>query len=284
MNKFITCCLSLMIAMTVMADEWTLVTDASTLKAGDQIVFGYASDGYTAGLTISSGTTKALLAVQSTFSGEKITSLNADAAILTLSGSASGWTFTNQDGKALGASALKKLAWGEGTTTWTISISNGTAAVASTNSSYGKLQYNYNQGNPRWANYNSTQKDGQIYRRASTTPPAETYSLSYQGFPYRKTLCEEPTYEAGTVLTLSNATPTQGGKTLTGWRYDGVVYEPGASFTMPAADVVLAPIWDHGTDIDQTNIRTQAVKILRNGQLVIIRDGVEYNAQGTRIN
>ena len=272
-----------MIAMTVMADEWTLVTDASTLKAGDQIVFGYASDGYTAGLTISSGTTKALLAVQSTFSGEKITSLNADAAILTLSGSASGWTFTNQDGKALGASALKKLAWGEGTT-WTISISNGTAAVASTNSSYGKLQYNYNQGNPRWANYNSTQKDGQIYRRASTTPPAETYSLSYQGFPYRKTLCEEPTYEAGTVLTLSNATPTKGGKTLTGWRYDGVVYEPGASFTMPAADVVLAPIWDNGTDIDQTNIRTKAVKILRNGQLVIIRDGVEYNAQGTRIN
>ncbi len=279
MNKFITCCLSLMIAMTVMADEWTLVTDASTLKAGDQIVIGCKAKSKVAG-EIASGT-KYFAALDATFSNDAINSLPTGTQVLTLGGKSGAWTFAGTDGKLLGTTATKAaLAWDSGTTSWTISVAAGDATL--TSGTNGNLQYN--ASSPRFTNYTSSQTAVQLYRRASTTPPAETYSLSYQGFPYRKTLCEEPTYEAGTVLTLSNATPSKGGKTLTGWRYDGVVYEPGASFTMPAADVVLAPIWDNGTDIDQTNIRTQAVKILRNGQLVIIRDGVEYNAQGTRIN
>lgn len=37
------------------------------------------------------------------------------------------------------------------------------------------------------------------------------------------------------------------------------------------------------TAVDNTNVAVKAVKVIRNGQLIIVRDGVEYNAVGTRL-
>lgn len=50
MKKLAIFCMSLMIAMSGAAEEWTLVTDASDLKVGDQIVLACASKGKVASL------------------------------------------------------------------------------------------------------------------------------------------------------------------------------------------------------------------------------------------
>ena len=99
---------------------WTLVTDASTLKAGDQIIIASNAKSKTASATI---TSQYMTEVSSTFSSDKktITSVGSGTAILTLGGSAGAWTLTNESGKKLGATAVKKVAWDSGTTTWTIS-------------------------------------------------------------------------------------------------------------------------------------------------------------------
>ena len=48
---------------------------------------------------------------------------------------------------------------------------------------------------------------------------------------------------AGTAVVTLPAAPTKGGYTFTGWMYDGVVFEAGSSFTMPATDVTLTAQW-----------------------------------------
>ena len=55
----------------------------------------------------------------------------------------------------------------------------------------------------------------------------------------------------------------------------------GEFFTMPAENVTItATFADAATAIDNTNAEVKAVKVIRNGQLIIVRDGVEFNAQG----
>ena len=59
------------------------------------------------------------------------------------------------------------------------------------------------------------------------------------------------------------------------------VPEVGEFFTMPAENVTItATFADAATAIDNTNADVKAVKVIRNGQLIIVRDGVEFNAQG----
>ena len=60
---------------------------------------------------------------------------------------------------------------------------------------------------------------------------------------------------------------------------DGVGY---VTFIMPAEAVTVAAefLQEFPTAIDNTNDEIKAVKVIRNGQLIIVRDGVEFNAQG----
>ncbi len=60
---------------------------------------------------------------------------------------------------------------------------------------------------------------------------------------------------------------------------DGVGY---VTFTMPSEAVTVAAefLQEFPTAIDNTNAETKAAKVIRNGQLIIVRDGVEFNAQG----
>lgn len=152
------------------AKVWTLVTNASTLQAGDQIIIACNSKGVTASNTIVSGTNPYLDKITSTFSSDKttITSVGSGTAILTLGGSTGAWTLTNESGKLLGATAAKKVAWGSGTTTWAISISNNNATIQNGTSSYGRFLYNVSS--PRFTPYasgtnvSSTMLLPQIYR------------------------------------------------------------------------------------------------------------------------
>ena len=113
-----------------------------------------------------------------------------------------------------------------------------------------------------------------------------TYELSYEGFPYNKTRCENPSYVAGTAVKLSAGIPTKDDVPLVGWRYNGTIYLPGASFIMPSEDVVLQPVWSGEEGIELVENRKSIIdnrKILRDGQLLIIREGKVYNVIGVRI-
>ena len=125
-----------------------LVTDASELKAGDQIIL--------------TATANSKTYVAGSLSGKYLTSIETDPAdpaanveIFTLGGKAGAWTLTASDGKQIYTAAAKALNnAGKGTGTWTISIdANGLATVASTDTNYGRILYNVNS--PRFMNYTS---------------------------------------------------------------------------------------------------------------------------------
>ena len=126
----------------------TLVTDASALKAGDQIILAASANGktYAAG----------------NLSGKLFTSIETDPTdpaenveIFTLGGEAGKWTLTTSGGKQIytkQAKALNDAA--NGTGTWTIDIdASGLATVASTDTACGRILYNVNS--PRFMNYTS---------------------------------------------------------------------------------------------------------------------------------
>ena len=125
-----------------------LVTDASELKAGDQIIL--------------TATANSKTYVAGSLSGKYLTSIETDPAdpaanveVFTLGGKAGAWTLTASDGKQIYTAAAKVLNnAGKGTGTWTISIdANGLATVASTDTNYGRILYNVNS--PRFMNYTS---------------------------------------------------------------------------------------------------------------------------------
>ena len=148
----------------------TLVTDASTLKAGDQIILTATANSktYAAG----------------SLSSKYLTSIETDPTdpadkveIFTLGGEAGAWTLTASDGKQLYTNAAKALNnTGSGTGTWTIAIdANGLATVASTNTSAGRILYNVN--NPRFLNYTSATNVSMllpsIYKLAGAAEPGD---------------------------------------------------------------------------------------------------------------
>lgn len=146
------------------ATVWNLVSDASSLSAGDVLVMACSSKGFTAG-DISS---QIMASVESTFSSDEseITALGSGTVELTLGGSAGAWTLSSASG-LLGATAVKKVAWGSGTTTWSISISGDDATIQNTTESYGRFLYNVNS--PRFTTYSSSTSASmllpQLYRK-----------------------------------------------------------------------------------------------------------------------
>ena len=91
----------------------------------------------------------------------ELSALPTGAIELTLGGEIGAWTLANAEGKLLGATAVKAMAWDSGTTTWTIGFSNGNALITNTTSSNGSIKYNANA--PRFLNYASGQKDIQLF-------------------------------------------------------------------------------------------------------------------------
>ena len=145
--------------------KWKLVTDASSLKVGDEIVIASNSKGAIAG----SLSGKFLTVVEATFNSGKseITSSIASESIFVLGGEVDKWTLTNSNGKMLGASAAKSLAEAKGTTTWKITIASNNATISSTNNSYGRILHNVSS--TRFLNYTSSTKIDmllpQIYKK-----------------------------------------------------------------------------------------------------------------------
>lgn len=202
--------------------DWELVTDASTLKAGDILVIGCSSEGATAGDISSS----IMASISSTFNAAKtkITELGEGTVELTLGGTSGAWTFANSSKQLLGATAVKKVAWGSGTTTWSISISDGIATIQNGTSSYGRFLYNV--GSPRFIPYTSatsaTMLLPQLYRKPSYTVTAQSNNTdlgtvvsgttSITASPNECVGYDDPAY---TVAPEGKATVNQSGNTFT---------------------------------------------------------------------
>lgn len=153
----------------LVTESYNLVTDASTLKVGDELVIASNEKGVVAGNISDDYLSK----VTSTFSEDMstIAELGQGAVVFTLGGEADAWTLSNSEGKLLGCTAVKKVAWANGTTTWKISIgTNSDATIQSTNTSYGRFLYNVNRS--RFTTYTSATNTSmllpQIYRRKTT--------------------------------------------------------------------------------------------------------------------
>ena len=152
------------------APKATKITDASELKAGDQIILTATANSktYAAG----------------SLSSKYLTSIETDPTdpadkveIFTLGGEAGAWTLTASDGKQLYTNAAKALNnTGKGTGTWTIAIDDsGLATVASTDSDCGRILYNVNSH--RFLNYTSATNVSMllpsIYKLAGAAEPGD---------------------------------------------------------------------------------------------------------------
>ncbi len=107
------------------------------------------------------------------------------------------------------------------------------------------------------------------YTVTATVNPAETGTVTGAG-----------EYEAGAEATLT-ATAAEGYE-FVNWTVAGAEVATTATYTFTVtADVEVVANFKEITDaVDNIQVGVQATKVLRNGQLIIIKNDVEYNAQG----
>ena len=212
--------------------SYTLVTDASSLKAGDIIVIASNAQGVTTGNL----TDSYLNIVTTTFSNDKnsIEKLAAGTLIFTLGGSEGAWTLTTKDGKKLGATANKIVVLDGGVTTWIISIgTNGAATIQNSTSSYGRILHNVNS--KRFTTYtsdiNASMLLPQIYRFVSNTQEENTDFVFEDGYVY---FGEYPQTLKANDVTITSDTPDADGYYLgsDGARYAKVEAKPYSGKTM----------------------------------------------------
>ena len=161
---------------------YQLVTDASKLIAGDKLIMASNTKGVVAG-----DITSQYLSTKAAIFSENLSTIEsaADAVVFTLGGSANAWTLANEEGKLLGATAVKKLSWDASASTWSISIDEANnATIQNNNSSYGRFLHN--AGSPRFTTYATTTSPSssmllpQLYRVVTVESDEETLvSQSY---------------------------------------------------------------------------------------------------------
>lgn len=213
------------------------VTDASTLKAGDIIYIVCDSKGFAAGDIASS----VMQNIAVSIINESLP-LTENVVELTLGGSSGSWTLSNNEGKLLGATAAKKLAWDKGTTTWSISIQNGNATIQNGTSTYGRFLYNVNT--PRFTTYTSDATSSmllpQIYRKETVVVSNITFSAengSVSATANGEDITSGSAVAAGTTVTLT-ATADEGYRFLS-WTVENnvVSINDNNTFIMPTSDV-----------------------------------------------
>ena len=155
-------------------NPFTLVTDASTLSAGDEVILVYSATEVAAGV-LSSGY---LAAEDVTIEDDAIVlEENSAVTIFTLGGSEDAWTFAKSAEELLGVNG-SSLSYSGATNTWKISIAaSGDATITSTYPSSGSIQFN--TSSPRFKTYTSNQQKPQIYARGGTpVVPVATTTLT----------------------------------------------------------------------------------------------------------
>ncbi len=152
------------------SDSFTLVTDASTLMAGDEILIVYKNGSLALGALNESGNFRDPVEITISGDGSSIASAGS-ATILTLETGGESGTWSFRDGSEYLASASSKNYLVNSSTktsnaSWTISIaSTGLATITAKAGASSILSYN--TGSPRFSCYsNNNQQKTSIYRRS----------------------------------------------------------------------------------------------------------------------
>lgn len=193
---------------------WELVTDASTLKAGDRVVIA-AKDYNYAMSTDQKSNNRGQTSI--TKNNSNITFGN-DVQILTLSDGKSAGTlaFNTGSGYLYAASSSDNYLRTENTlsdnSSWSITIANDGTATLKAQGNYSRNTMQYNQSSSLFACYSSaSQKALVIYKEVCTKET--TVTLNPNG---GSGTMDNVTTENGT-LTLSECTFTRDGYTFAGW-------------------------------------------------------------------
>ena len=153
------------------SDGFSLLTDASALKAGDEVVFLNA--GGTAAMGAQSGNFRLAETTGFTLDGTTVTlSEDSSVRILTVeNGSTAGtWSFRDAEGYLAASTSasknyLRSVSGKDGYGSWTLSISDGNASLAAQQGTRNLLRYNPSA--PRFSCYGSGQQLVRIYVKGS---------------------------------------------------------------------------------------------------------------------
>ena len=220
------------------APAWTLVTNASTLKAGDKIVIAGTGDNSNYALSTEQKSNNRG-AVAATKTDDKIEEVD-NMQILTLeTGTKTGtFAFNTGSGYLYAASSssnhLKTQTTNNDNGSWTIAIADGVATVVAQGvNTHNTMRYNYNNGSPLFAAYVSSSTTGAlvaIYTQAKPagTPDAPTLTAS-QEFETETFTVEISAVDGATIhYTTDGTEPTEASATYS------------ASFTVNATTTVKA--------------------------------------------
>lgn len=155
--------------------DFVLVTDASELQEGDELIFVNQAKNYAMGAQ--NGTYRSRVAV--TVEDDSISEPGDDVVIVTLEGAEGAWNLKVPDGYLAAQSSSKNQLVTVGTTTqyatWTFSVTDaGLATVKAAAGARNQLLYNSQNGSQRfccYANTGNNTKEVLIFRKATT--PAE---------------------------------------------------------------------------------------------------------------
>ncbi|MDY2942798.1 MAG: bacterial Ig-like domain-containing protein [Paludibacteraceae bacterium] len=158
---------------------------------------------------------------------------------------------------------------------WTITIAaeTGIATVKAQGTNTNNV-LKKNNSSALFSCYNGGQKDIAIFARQYTvTVNSNDESMG--------TVTGSGNYFENNVATLV-ATPKEGYK-FTGWSNNAELSSATQDLTVTANITITANFAKGETAIESAAVETPALKTIENGQLVIIRDGVKYNAMGVRL-
>ena len=147
-----------------------LVTSTDDLQEGMRYIIACGSENTAAGALGSQ-----ILSAVDVINKDGIITINNDVAVFVIEEGDNGWTFKNESTKKyLYATAVKKLAYGETASSWT--LSNGTDGVIMTYGDLGTMLYNANS--PRFTTYTSNPTvsmiQASLYMEDSEAVPAVT--------------------------------------------------------------------------------------------------------------
>lgn len=233
--------------------EWQLVTSDAQLVAGKYYVIASTAKGKVMSNTISSNVAGEIAA---TFTDGVIaynafeSSRSADAAgvaVLQLGGEADAWKLTKvvANDALLGATAEKKLAWGSGTTTWSISIAsaNANATIQNGTSSYGRFLHNVN--GTRFTTYTSNTNVSMLLPQLYVWA-LKTYKLRYDANGGENAPAAQAADGEGKA-TVTEAKPTYTDHIFNGWNTlvggNGEAKAAGDVIDLSAGDVTLYAQW-----------------------------------------
>ncbi len=160
---------------------------------------------------------------------------------------------------------------------WTINIDNtGVATVKAPGTARNWMRYNPNtsKNSPLFSCYTEGQEDIAIYARQYTVKVVS--NDENMGI-----VSGDGKYFENNVAELV-ATPKPGYK-LTGWSNNNELTKNEQSLVVTENITITAYFAKGETAIESAAVETPAVKTIENGQLVIFRDGVKYNAMGVRL-